>query len=134
MGAANFESIVNKNRQALQDTLPLKTPYSLFIDVCNACNFRCKFCAVQYAGDRRGYGAQMMSWPLFRKIIDDLQEFGENLKILRLYGNGEPLLHKSFPQMVEYAKRKGVSEWIETVTNGSMLSPKLNRELVRGGA
>lgn len=130
---AKFQTIVNQDRQALQDVLPLRTPYSVFIDVCNACNFKCKFCAVQYAGDRRGYGAQMMSLDLFQKIVDDFTEFGEKLKTLRLYGNGEPFLNKWFPEMASYAKARGISEWIETVSNGSMLSPDLNRKIVRGG-
>ncbi len=128
---ANFQGIINQNRQALQDVLPLKTPYSIFIDVCNACNFKCKFCAVQYAG-RRGYRAEMMGYEQFQKIIDDLSGFEEKVKILRLYGNGEPLLHARFPEMVNYAKEKNVAGWIETVTNGSMLSPDLNRKLVKG--
>ncbi len=127
---ANFQGIVNQDRQALQNVLPLETPYSVFIDVCNACNFKCKFCAVQYAGNRRGYGAEMMSLDLFQKIMDDLTEFGQKIKILRLYGNGEPLLNKSFPDMLSYAK--GKAGWIETVTNGSMLSHDLNRKLAAG--
>lgn len=131
--SANIQSIVNRDRHELQDVLPLKTPYSVFIDVCNACNFKCKFCAAQYAVERRGYGAQMMSFELFKKIIDGIEGFGERLRILRLYGNGEPLLNKDFPEMVSYAKDKKISNWIETVTNGSMLSPDLNRKLVGGG-
>lgn len=129
---AKVESIANKNRAALQDVLPLQTPYSIFVDVCNACNFKCKFCAAQYAKERRGYSNTIMSFELFKKIIDDLCEFKERVKVIRLYGNGEPLLNKDFPKMLEYVKSKNISEWIETVTNGSMLNPALNRQLVEG--
>lgn len=128
-----YKTLVNAQRNSLESVLPLQTPYSVFIDVCNACNFRCKFCAAQYDGSRRGYGAEYMGLPLFEKIIDDMKSFGEKVKTLRLYGNGEPLLNKDFAAMARYAREAKVANWIETVTNGSRLSPELNRKLVRGG-
>ena len=39
---AEKKYIVNKNRTKLEEVLPLTTPYSMFVDVCNACNFKCK--------------------------------------------------------------------------------------------
>lgn len=42
----DISPIVNTaNRSSLIDAVPLDMPYSLFFDVCNACNFHCKFCA-----------------------------------------------------------------------------------------
>ena len=39
-------NIVATERHALQDVIPLRTPYTLAIDPCDLCNFRCKFCAM----------------------------------------------------------------------------------------
>ena len=32
------------NRIELKNALPLRTPYVIYIDPCDTCNFRCKFC------------------------------------------------------------------------------------------
>ena len=39
--------IVCDDRSDLGKAIPLKTPYLLFIDPSNACNFKCNFCAPQ---------------------------------------------------------------------------------------
>lgn len=44
--SVEYTNIVNRQRTKLE------TLYSLFIDVCNACNFKCKFCAIQYAKEK----------------------------------------------------------------------------------
>lgn len=130
---ANLSNNLNKNRNELYDVLPLSTPYSMFIDVCNACNFKCKFCAVQYAKKELKFKRMCMTYENFKKIIDDLKGFSQPLKMMRLYGNGEPLLNKDLPKMIEYAKKSGVTEWVEIVTNASLLSPELNKELADSG-
>ena len=129
---AKVSNIVNTNRHELYTVLPLKTPYSLFVDVCNACNFKCKFCAIQYANKKLPFRKMCMDYDLFRKVIDDLRKFPEPLKMLRLAANGEPLLNKRLPEMIEYA-RGGVTHWIEFVSNASLLTPELNRKLVSAG-
>ena len=129
---AKVSNIVNTNRHELYTVLPLKTPYSLYVDVCNACNFKCKFCAIQYANKKLPFRKMCMDYDLFRKVIDDLRKFPEPLKMLRLAANGEPLLNKRLPEMIEYA-RGGVTQWIEFVSNASLLTPELNRKLVSAG-
>lgn len=130
---AKISNIVNAERHELYTVLPLKTPYSLFVDVCNACNFKCKFCAIQYADRKLPFRKMCMDYDLFCKIIDDVKQFSEPLKMLRLAANGEPLLNKRLPEMIKYAKEEGVTEWIEFVSNASLLSPELNRKLVSAG-
>ena len=130
---AKKQNLVNKDRHRLEEVLPLRTPYALFIDPCDLCNFRCKFCAMQAAGVKLPFKKQLMSMELYRKVIDDVAAFPDRLKMLRLAQSGEPLLHPEFPEMVRYAKQKGISEFIETVTNGSKLNPELNERLVESG-
>ena len=126
-------NIINQSRSCLQDVIPLETPYSVVIDPCNVCNFKCNFCAVQKAKNETSFKRGMMSPELFRKIIDDMKEFPDRLKVLRLTGCGEPMLNADFPNMIEYAKQKGISDFIETVTNGSCLTPQLNTRLAQCG-
>lgn len=130
---AKKENIVCKERHALQAVLPLDTPYTIAIDPCNLCNFKCEFCAMQTTKEPQIYVKQMMGYDLFKKIVDDIAEFPEKLKVLRLNGQGEPMLNKEFCRMVRYAKEREVADWIETITNGSCLNPTLNQELVESG-
>ena len=53
--------------------------------------------------------------------------------MLRLAANGEPLLNKHFPDMVDYAKKMHVADWIETVTNGSLLTQELGKAIDDAG-
>lgn len=130
---AKRESPINRERHKLEEVLPLRTPYAMDIDPCNLCNFRCRFCAMQSSEESLNFKKQMMQMPLFKKVIDDITEFPEKLKILHLANYGEPLLHPDFPEMVRYAKKKDVSELVATVTNGSKLNPELNQALIDSG-
>lgn len=129
---AERKNIIAENRNKLEEVLPLDTPYSLMLDPCNLCNFKCKFCATQ-SEKSRNYERQLMEFDLYKKIIDDICQFPEKLKVLRLSGQGEPLLHPQYIEMIKYAKEKKVADYIETVTNGSRLNPELNQKLVDSG-
>jgi MoaA/NifB/PqqE/SkfB family radical SAM enzyme len=126
-------NVENKVRNNLGEVLPLDTPYSLFIDVCNICNFKCRYCAIQIEDINSRWHKQAMSFELFKKIADDIKAFKSPLKMLRLGGNGEPLLNKDLPKMIRYARELGISEHIETVTNGSLFSEKMIDEIIDAG-
>lgn len=130
---AERKNLINEKRHRLEEVLPLKMPYSLSLDPCNLCNFRCRFCAVQASGEELKFKKQLMPMDLYKKIIDDVSEFSEKLKVLRITGNGEPLLHPELPEMIRYAKQKSASDYTEIITNGSRLNPLLNQELVESG-
>ena len=123
-----------KERQPLQDLIPLPVPFVVYIEPTNLCNFRCAFCPT---GDKELLDLvkrprATLSMDLFRKIIEDLKAFGRPLKLASLYKDGEPLLHKDFPEMALRLKEAGVAERIWTKTNGALLNPRLNRRLVEG--
>ncbi len=131
--SAKRKNIVNQERNRLEEVLPLAFPYALSIDPCNLCNFECQFCAIQTAAEKLPFNKQFMEKELFEKIIDDLSEFSEKLKVLRLSGQGEPLLNPYMAEMISYAKKKRVADFIEIVTNGSKLNPELNEKLIESG-
>lgn len=127
------KNLVKEKRNKLEEVIPLTTPYSMIIDPCNLCNFKCNFCALQSQNEKLNFQKQLMDKRLFFKIIDDLTEFPEQLKVLRISGQGEPLLNPDLPEMIQYAKDKQVAEFIETITNGSRLNPKLSQSLINSG-
>lgn len=115
-----------ENRTPLQEVIPLATPFVLFVDPSSACNFRCRFCPT---GDRdliksTGRWQGWLDFELYKKVIDDLSKFDKPVKVLRLYKEGEPLLHTRFADMVCYAKESGYVEYIDTTTNGYLLTPE----------
>ena len=124
-----------QKRQVLHDVIPLSTPYVVYVDPTNACNFKCKFCPTSDDDLLRRVGRhkRIMSLELFRKVIQDLEEFDLKLKLLSLYKDGEPLINPFFHEMVSIARQSGIAERIWTKTNGSLLSPSLNRKLVNAG-
>ncbi len=124
------------NRTRLETVIPLSVPYIISIDPSDKCNFQCLFCP---SGDRAlmkdtpGRNHGLMDFELYKKIIDDISEFDRPIKVLRLYKDGEPLMHPRFADMVRYAKDKQCAERIDTTTNASLLSPKRNIEIISAG-
>lgn len=124
-----------ENRTKLEEVIPIEVPFLVFLDPADICNFQCKFCPT---GNRalikkikRNSG--LMDFDLYKKIIDDLCELEKPIKVLRLYKDGEPLLNPKFADMVRYAKERGCALQVDTTTNGSLLNPKKNIELVEAG-
>ena len=119
----------------LVDAVPLDTPWTMFIEPTNACDFRCKFCPTGHLPllAKAGRKVAMMDFKLYTSVIDDLKFFPQKLKMLNLYKDGESLLHPRFIEMVRYAKQSRVSEKIWLKTNGNNLSFELNNELATCG-
>ncbi len=83
-----------ENRTKLEKVIPLETPFLVFLDPADICNFQCKFCPT---GNRalikkikRNSG--LMDFDLYKEIVDKAGNFG--IIEVRLFLAGEPLLHK----------------------------------------
>jgi len=74
-----------------------------------------------------------LSMELFKKIADDMSRFPEQVEVLRLYKDGEPLLNRFLPDMIRYAKDVGAARRVDTTTNASLLSEKKGRAIVEAG-
>ncbi|NLG03796.1 MAG: radical SAM protein [Clostridia bacterium] len=128
-----IKTLRNPNRVRLENLIPLATPFSIFIDTSSACNFRCEFCAAHAPTSTNKVKGKIMSFDLFKKIVDDMKAFPDKIKIVRLAHLGEPLLNPLLPEMIQYMKDADVTDRIEIITNGSLLEPKLNEKLVNSG-
>lgn len=124
------------NRTKLETVIPLQTPFIVFIDPSDVCNFQCKFCPT---GDRekmktipdRNAGA--MDFELYKKIIDDLDEFPDQVKVIRLYKDGEPLVNPHFVDMIKYAKASPKVDRVDTTTNGALLTKEIADGIIEAG-
>ena len=128
------QKLAKRNKRTpLEQVVPLKAPYSLYIDPCGICNFSCNFCPCNRSDYLKKERHTMMDFDLFQKIVDDMGEFEEPVKVVYLYGFGEPLLNKDFFKMARYLKEKNVCREIRLYTNGALLSPDMNQKLVDCG-
>jgi MoaA/NifB/PqqE/SkfB family radical SAM enzyme len=80
------------------------------IEITTLCNYHCFYCAGRSMAQRH------MEWTMFEPIVSHLPRNGCRVS---LQGEGEPLLHPLFWQMVEYTTRHGFLPY--TITNGSRI-------------
>jgi radical SAM protein with 4Fe4S-binding SPASM domain len=120
-------------RTPLEQVVPLATPFIIFIDPCGTCNFKCNFCPCNMSNYNKKERHKVMSLSLFKKVIDEICTFPEKVKVIYLYGFGEPLLNRKIIEMAKYLKKSKACNEIRIVTNGSLLSPKMNDQLVDSG-
>ncbi len=76
---------------------------------------------------------EVMDMELFQKILADIEEFPQQIKVINLYGFGEPLLHRNYVEMAKEIKDRNLCRELRCTTYGYMLSPELNRKLVSTG-
>ncbi len=124
-----------EDRTALEQVIPLSTPMILFVDPASACNFECTFCPTGHRGliKETGRFVGRMKLDIFKKIIDDLEGFDKPIKVLRMYKDGEPLLNKELANMIAYAKQSDKVEYIDTTTNGSLMTPERMAPIIEAG-
>jgi len=121
------------NRTVLSEVVPLDTPYVIFLDPCGACNFKCKFCPCNNSDFMVSERHAVMDMDLFHKILDDIQDFPNQVKVINLYGFGEPLLHKEYCKMAKEIKDRNLCRELRCTTNGFLLSEEMNQNLVATG-
>lgn len=123
-------------RKALSDCLPLDLPFSLHVFPSYYCNFKCQYCLQSLTDEKlekMGFIKQLMDFEVYKKVIDELVEYNWKLKALIFAGHGEPLMHPDIDKMVAYARDKDVSERIEIVTNGYLLTEEMSDRLINAG-
>lgn len=122
-------------RENIGPKLPLLQPYVLIVDPSSLCNLRCVWCpsSCDELIKASGRNQTVMDFELFKHIIDQLSDFEEPLRVLRMYKEGEPLVNPRFADMVDYAKKSGYIRRVDTTTNGILLSPKVNRKIIDAG-
>ncbi len=119
----------------LIDAVPLPAPWTMFIEPTNSCNARCSYCPTGDTELLRKVGRKntLMSWELWKKIVDDMRKFPQRIRRVNTYKDGESLLHPLYCKMIRYLRDANVTETIWTKTNGIPLNPDLNARLAACG-
>lgn len=98
-------------------------PIEMEVGLTNACNHRCIFCAVDYTG----YNAKYIN---DENLLKNLEEISKNgLKSIIYAGEGEPLLHKNAPNIINKTKSFGIDVAIST--NGALLKPEISKDILK---
>jgi len=100
-------------------------PLHIFAETTSACNLKCKICPRTKGNTLIGY----MNFELFKKIIDEANNYGPRTFSLHLFG--EPLLAPNFSKMVRYIKKVNKNNTIILTTNGTMLNRKIIQAIVK---
>ena len=96
------------------------------IETTNACNARCVICPHRQMKRK----VQRMSDSLFASLIDQCAENG--CGEVHLHNFGEPLLDRTLPERIAYAKHRGIRK-VKIFSNGSLLNENVARALIEAG-
>ncbi|MFH1460398.1 MAG: radical SAM protein [Candidatus Omnitrophota bacterium] len=103
-------------------------PQIVVVDPYHNCNANCIHCWVHTPGvthDPEFYKAKL-DFKKFKTIADDLSDLMTDLIIFQ--GDGEPLMHKEFFDMLEYTISKNIQA--SFFTNGILLDEKIARKAI----
>lgn len=114
------------NKSATEDYLP-KHPLHVDIELSDACNLKCEMCA-HGLGTVKNVGN--MSKEAAMKLIDEVAQM--EVYSIKFNWRGESTLNKNLPELVKYAKEKGILE-VSINTNGLPKAKGLLIETAKNG-
>ncbi len=104
-------------------------PLPLDIEATSHCNLRCTFCDRQILVDKGMLGS--MDMKLFKHILNQFDQ-GNRLWGVKFSYRGEPLLNPHIPEMIRYAKQRGVLD-VYFNTNAMLLTEQKCRDIIEAG-
>lgn len=115
------------------DYIVERMPIHLDIETSSIRNLRCPMCLCTVElekGEKSNIKYGLMSWELYKKIIDEAARIG--VYSIKLNWRGEPTLNEKLVDMVRYAKEKGILD-IMINTNAVKLNKDLSDALINAG-
>jgi radical SAM protein with 4Fe4S-binding SPASM domain len=103
-----------------------RLPEIVQIEATNICNAKCVFCPRDEMHRRQG----IMSFDLFKKIVDECAELG--ITHVRMHNYGEAFVDRRLVEKVRYAKQKGIRE-VGMISNGSLITEPVARGMIEAG-
>jgi radical SAM protein with 4Fe4S-binding SPASM domain len=102
----------------------------LFIEITNACNFKCSWCPDEIMQRKRGLMKKEQAFQILDEIASKKSWLGP-LYPVKLHQMGEPMLHPALVEIVEHAESRGVG--IELNTNCGLITEERVDALYRAG-
>ena len=107
-----------RRHATLSNTLSARRIHTLQVEPTLACNLRCPACS---NGDQvRLRPRPLVLHPtIWERALTELKDFGYSIEEIEYCGQGEPLLHPKFPQLVEISRRVYPDALQRLITNGN---------------
>jgi radical SAM protein with 4Fe4S-binding SPASM domain len=102
----------------------------LFVEITNACNFKCTWCPDEIMDRRRGFMKKEKVFRLLDEVAEKRPWLGP-LYPVKLHQMGEPMLHPDLVEIVDRAEARGVP--IELNTNCGLITKERVEGLYRAG-
>lgn len=102
----------------------------LFVEITNACNFKCTWCPDEIMDRRRGFMKKQRVFQLVDELALKRSWLGPLFPV-KLHQMGEPMLHPELPEIVAYAEAHGVP--VELNTNCGLITQERVDALYRAG-
>ena len=109
------------------------------------CDARCPMCTIKFVPDHakdapdefsnngQARPAEIMSLETFKKITIKFKPYVDEIRFLSLHGCGEPLLDKTLPQKIKFAKEEVGFNEVGFTSNCSVLTEKMTIRLLEAG-
>jgi MoaA/NifB/PqqE/SkfB family radical SAM enzyme len=117
---------IGANGNGLYLRRPVTHLSKVYIEPTNRCNLNCVTCIRNSWDEPLGE----MNPEVFLKIVENLRSFPPPLHVF-FGGLGEPLAHPDISNMVRRTKKLGAK--VELITNGTLLTKPLAKELIDAG-
>jgi radical SAM protein with 4Fe4S-binding SPASM domain len=102
----------------------------LFIEITNACNFKCTWCPDEIMDRQRGFMKKEKVFRILEEVAAKRPWLGPIFPV-KLHQMGEPMLHPDLPEIVAKAEAMGVP--VELNTNCGLITEERIDALYRGG-
>jgi MoaA/NifB/PqqE/SkfB family radical SAM enzyme len=102
----------------------------LFVEITNACNFKCTWCPDAIMRRRRGFMKKEQAFAIFDEVAAKRAWLGPIFPV-KLHEMGEPMLHPDLAEIVAYAESRGIP--IELNTNCSFITAEKVDALYEAG-
>ncbi len=120
-------------RSDLASMIPLAQPLSVYLELDNACNFKCNVCPLSMPDWSKTVGGHAKwTMDMVREFFHDLACFDKPLKAIKFYSEGEPLLDIDL-LTTAIKLSQGFTERTEVTSNGSALTLETAQRLIRSG-
>lgn len=114
------------NRENLYSITPPFPKSNFLMELSNACNHNCLFCAHQKMHRK----PHKMSKETGFRILREAYELGT--REVGFYATGEPFLSKELPEFISEAKRLGYT-YVYLTSNGSLATPEKIQQVIDAG-
>lgn len=113
----------------MNDVELLPFPRVLRVEPSSQCNLACSHCPTGTVEMARS----VMTEQVFVKVLDEIEQHKDLIKVIVLYHGGEPLLNRNFYKMVAQIKSINDSFFVKTVSNGMALTSEHAKQIISSG-